>query len=349
MYHYKSITSKLSQYVLYAGLALSTSLVGASAQEKPLIGLVVKTESNPFFAKMREGASAAAEELGVELQNFAGKYDGDNETQVAAVESLISAGAKAIMILPNDSAAIMPTIQKAKDAGILIIALDTPLEPAELADGTFATDNFRAGELIGQWAAKTLGDDAANAKIAFIDALSFHPPVDVSRAQGFMQGFGMDIKDPAQLGDEDDPRIVGHQYGRGAEEGGRTGMENLLQREPSINVVYTVNEPTAAGAYQALRSFNKADGSVIVASVDGGCEGVRDVQGGVIGATSMQFPLKMAALGVEAAVEFVKTGKKPETSPGLNFFDTGVTLVTDKPVDGVPSITSQEALELCWG
>jgi len=346
---YKSTSLKLLRSALLAGFAVAASVAGVSAQDKPLIGLIVKTESNPFFAKMREGASATAAELGVELQNFAGKYDGDNETQVAAVESLISAGAKAIMITPNDSAAIMPTIQKAKDAGILIIALDTPLEPVELADGTFATDNFRAGELIGQWAAKTLGDGAADAKIAFIDALNFHPPVDVGRAQGFMQGFGMDIKNPAQLGDEDDPRIVGHQYGQGAEEGGRTGMENLLQREPDINVVYTVNEPTAAGAYQALRSFNKADGSVIVTSIDGGCEGVKDVQAGVIGATSMQFPLKMASFGVEAAVEFVKSGKKPENTPGLDFFDTGVMLVTDKPVDGVPSITSEEALKQCWG
>jgi fructose transport system substrate-binding protein len=84
-------------------------------------------------------------------------------------------------------------------------------------------------------------------------------------------------------------------------------------------------------------------------SVDGGCPGVRNVQAGVIGATSMQFPLKMASMGVEAVAEFAKSGKKPEPTPGKSFFDTGVELVTDKPVEGLESITSEEGLKLCWG
>ena len=81
------------------------------------------------------------------------------------------------------------------------------------------------------------------------------------RDQGFMKGFGIDIKDPKRYGEETDPRIVGHQWGKGAEEGGRTGMENLLQKDPDINVVYTINEPTAAGAYEALKAAGKDDGT----------------------------------------------------------------------------------------
>ena len=77
------------------------------------------------------------------------------------------------------------------------------------------------------------------------------------RDQGFMKGFGIDIMDPKRYGEETDPRIVGHQWGKGAEEGGRTGMENLLQKDPDINVVYTINEPTAAGAYEALKAAGK--------------------------------------------------------------------------------------------
>ena len=100
---------------------------------------------------------------------FAGKVDGDNESQVAAIENLIAAGAKGILITPNDSRAIVPAIEKARKAGILVIALDTPLDPPNAADATFATDNFPAGELIGQWAAKTLGPKAATAKIALLD------------------------------------------------------------------------------------------------------------------------------------------------------------------------------------
>jgi fructose transport system substrate-binding protein len=333
-----------------AATLLTAGLAGSASAEDILIGLVTKTENNPFFVKMREGAAAKAAELGVTFQSFAGKYDGDNETQVTAIENLISAGAKGILITPSDTKAIVPTIQQARDAGILVIALDTPLDPIDAADATFATDNFKAGELIGQWAAKTLGEEgAANAHIAFLDAIESQPTVDAARDQGFMKGFGIDIGDPARYGDENDPRIVGHQWGAGAEDGGRTGMENLLQLEPNINVVYTINEPTAAGAWEALKAAGKDDGSVLVVSVDGGCPGVKNIQAGIIGATSQQYPLLMASLGVEAIVNYAKTGQKPEPTPGLNFFNTGVKLVTDHPVDGVESITSEEGLKLCWG
>jgi fructose transport system substrate-binding protein len=333
-----------------SALALAMLVTSPAHAAEVLVGLVTKTNDNPFFAKMKEGASAKAKELGVQLQSFAGKYDGDNETQVAAVESLISAGAKGILITPSDTKAIVPTIEKAREAGILVIALDTPLDPIDAADATFATDNFKAGELIGEWAAKTLGPEkAADAHIAFLDAIESQPTVDMLRDQGFMKGFGIDIMTPDHYGEETDKRIVGHQWGAGASPGGRTGMENLLQKDPDVNVVYTINEPTAAGAWEALKAVGKDDGSVLMTSVDGGCPGVKNVQAGVIGATSMQFPLLMAALGVQAVADFAKTGKKPEPTPGLTFFDTGVTLITDPPVEGVPSITSAEGLKKCWG
>jgi fructose transport system substrate-binding protein len=334
--------------LMASALGLAMAGAGAASAEEVIVGLITKTNNNPFFVKMKEGAEAKAKEVGVELRSFAGKYDGDNEGQVAAVESLISAGAKGILITPSDTKAIVPTIQKAREAGILVIALDTPLDPIDAADATFATDNFKAGRLIGEWAAKTLGDKAADAKIAFLDALENQPTVDMLRDQGFMQGFGIDIMDPTRYGEETDPRIVGHQWGKGAEEGGRTGMENLLQKDPDVNVVYTINEPTAAGAYEALKAAGK-ENDVLMTSVDGGCPGVKNVEAGVIGATSMQFPLLMASMGVEAVAEFAKSGKKPEPTPGLDFFDTGVALITDKPVDGVPSITSAEGLTKCWG
>ncbi|WP_247875363.1 sugar ABC transporter substrate-binding protein [Ochrobactrum sp. Marseille-Q0166] len=318
------------------------------AAAKDIVGLITKTNINPFFVKMKEGAEAKAAELGVELRSFAGRIDGDNESQVEAIENLISAGAKGILITPNDSKAIISAVKKARDAGIIVIALDTPLDPIDAADATFATDNFKAGQLIGEWANKTLGDEAENARIAFLDVSKLGFTVDLLRDQGFMKGFGIDIKDPNVIGDEDDKRIVGHEATDGNEEGGRTGMENLLQRDPTLNVVYTIAEPVAAGAYEAIKAVG-AEKGITITSIDGGCPGVENVRAGVIGATSMQFPLRMAELGVQAIVEHGKTGKLPENTPGLKFLDTGTQLVTDKPVDGLDSITSEEALKLCWG
>jgi fructose transport system substrate-binding protein len=310
--------------------------------------LITKTDTNPFFVKMREGATAAAKELGITLNSYAGKVDGDHETQVAAIETCIANGAKGILLTASDTSSIVPAVQQARDAGLLVIALDTPLEPIDSADMTFATDNFLAGQLIGEWAAATLGDEAANARIAMLDLAVSQPSVGVLRDQGFMTGFGIDIKDPNRWGDEDDPRIVGHDVTAGNEEGGRRAMENLLAKDPTINVVYTINEPAAAGAYEALRAIGR-ENDVLIVSVDGGCPGVQNVADGVIGATSQQYPLLMAAKGVQAIAAWAADGTKPEATEGKGFFDTGVALVTDNPVEGVASIDTKEGMDLCWG
>ncbi len=327
-----------------------TTLLAANAVAAADIGacLITKTDTNPFFVKMKEGALAAAKANGIKLQTFAGKIDGDVETQVAAIETCIASGANGILITPTDSRALTPVVKQARDAGILVIALDTPFEPASAADATFATDNFKAGELIGQWARKKLGADAAKARIALLDLNASQVSVDYLRNNGFLKGFGVDIKNPKRIGDETDPRIVGNDVTNGNEEGGRMAMENLLQRDPDVNVVYTINEPAAAGAYEALKAFGKTK-DVLIVSVDGGCPGVRNVQEGIIGATSMQFPLLMASKGIDAIKMWAETGQKPKNSPGLDFFNTGVELITDQPVSGLPSTSSREGLKKCWG
>lgn len=327
-----------------------TAMAGAAFADAHSVSacLITKTDTNPFFVKMREGATAKAEELGITLNSFAGKVDGDHETQVQAIETCIANGAKGILLTASDTSSITPVVQQARDAGILVIALDTPLEPIDAADMTFATDNFLAGELIGAWAAATLGDEAANAKIAMLDLAISQPTVGVLRDQGFLTGFGIDVKDPSKWGDEDDPRIIGNDVTSGNEEGGRRAMENLLAIDPFINVVYTINEPAAAGAYEALKAIGR-ENDVLIVSVDGGCPGVQNVSEGVIGATSQQYPLLMASLGIEAIAAWAKDGTKPEATDGKAFFDTGVALVTDQPAEGVDSISVAEGKDLCWG
>src|ERR671915_1237 len=300
---------------------------GGGGGEEVKIGLITKTETNPFFVKMKEGAQSKASELGAEVQSFAGKKDGDNESQVAAVESLIGAGAQGILITPNNSSAIVPSVDKARQAGLLVIALDTELDAA---DATFATDNYKAGLLIGQWAKAKFEADGKEAKIAMLDLNTEQVTVDVQRDQGFLEGFGIDVGDKNKIGDESDPRIVGHDVTDGAEEGGRTAMENLLQKDPEIN---------AAGKEK----------DVTVVSVDGGCPGVENVKKGIIGATSQQYPLKMAEMGVDAIADFAETGEKPQPEGGKEFIDTGVTLITDEPMPGVESEDTAFGLENCWG
>ena len=320
-------------------LALVLFAAPASAQE-PIIGLITKTESNPFFVKMREGAQAAARSNGARLLTAAGKNDADNAGQVTAIENMIAAGAKVILITVNDSKAIVPAIRRARSRGILVIALDSPTDPIEATDALFATDNYEAGMLIGAYAKAKLGGSPA--RIATLDLFPGHP-VGAQRHNGFLKGFGLPApaKESNQLGQPSQVVCMSDSYGNQTR--GQAAMENCLQKDPAINLVYTINEPTAAGAYTALKAAGKEKGVVIV-SVDGGCQGIRDIASGAIAATAQQYPLKMAALGVAAGVAWLKTGKKPS-----GYTNTGVTLIAARPMPGVPSSDVKTGMAQCFG
>ena len=314
---------------------------GASiAADEPVIGLITKTETNPFFVKMKEGAAAAAQANGAKLLSGAGKTDGDNAGQVTAIENMIAAGAKTILITPSDSKAIVPAIKKAQGKGVMVIALDSPTDPMEATDALFATDNYKAGVLIGQYAKTALAGKPA--KIATLDLFPGHP-VGAQRHNGFLKGFGLAAPEAKsnELGKAAEVVCMADSFGDPAK--GQTAMENCLQKNPDINLVYTINEPAAAGAYNALKKAGK-EKNVIIVSVDGGCEGVANVGKGIIAATSQQYPLKMASMGVDAGVEYAKSGKKV-----AGYTDTGVTLIADKPVAGVDSKDVKTGTELCWG
>ena len=331
---------------LILGVAALT-LMSVPAMAADLACLITKNNTNPFFVKMKEGAEAAAKTAGLDFQAYAGITDGDAAPQITAIENCVAAGAKGILITPsNDS--VGPALKDARAAGILVIALDTPLADADAQDITFATDNFQAGLLIGQWAKAKLGDAAKDAKIGMLDINKDNISVDVQRDTGFLKGFGIEVPDLKVLGSETDPRVIGHETSNANPEGGVTSVENLLAKNPDMNVVYTINEPAAEGAFQALKKAGKEKG-VLIVSVDGGCPGVASVKSGVIGATSQQYPLLMASKGIEAIVAFAKDGTKPTVTEGLSFFNTGVNLVTDQPAEGVPSIDTTKGTELCWG
>lgn len=321
-----------------AAAVLGLALAQSSAQ--PIIGLITKTETNPFFVKMKEGAQKEAAARGARLLSAAGKTDGDNAGQVTAIENMVAAGAKTILITPSDAKAIIPTIKKAQAQGVQVIALDSPTDPQSAVNALFATNNYQAGVLIGQYARRAMGNKTP--VIATLDLFPGHP-VGIQRHNGFLAGFGVSGITARTTTLATAPSVVCSQDSFGDQAKGQTAMENCLQRNPNINLVYTINEPAAFGAYQALRAIGR-EKDVMIVSVDGGCAGVRGVQSGQIAATSQQYPLKMAALGVAAGVTYAKTGKKAS-----GYTDTGVTLITNKAVSGVRSQDAKYGLANCWG
>ncbi len=251
-----------------------------------------------------------------------------------------------------------PALDQAKAHHLLVIALDTVPTPPNTANLTYATDNFQAGQLIGQYTAKRLNGKPAD--IAMLDLFNNQVvSVDISRDHGFLTGMGIKLGNQGlngaepksgsykgQLGGSGSYKIACQLPTQGAVPGGQTAMEQCLSKDPNINVVYAINEPAAEGAGAALKAAHKT--GVIVAAIDGGCAVIPYLQNGQVTATSAQFPGKMAALGVEAINTMAKTGKMPAASPGLGFFNTGTKLFTNTPVSGVSSGTPSELSGVCW-
>jgi len=334
---------------VWAGAVLLVACENSAPDDEPVvIGLVTKTERNPFFVTLREAAEALTPELEMDLRSYSGEFDGDTRSQVQAIEALVEAGAQAILLTPSDPSALAASVSRARSAGVLVIALDTPFAQADQVDATIATDNFRAGQLIGRWARARLRDDAATAGIVTLDLSMEQITVDVERHQGMLSGFGIEIGDPELKYDERDPRILGAGATAGSLEGGRREMLRLASELPQVRLVYAINEPAARGAREAIEQLGRAN-EILIVTIDGSCSGVADVAAGRIGATAMQDPLRMVRLALEAVAAYLRTGASPLISPDIDFVDSGVTLVTDAPVSGLPSIRTAEALERCWG
>ena len=329
---------------------------GGGGTKEVKIMLLTKDATNPFWQAMQKGAKdQVAKEQNVKLTLASGKKDGDEQSQVDQIEQSIARGDDGILIA-NNGPGVNPAIKKARDAGMHVIALDSPTNPVDVVEATLATDNFEAGQVIGKWMAAQLNGQKATIAMlpAFNDKII---PVDIQRYEGFLDGMGIDLADKSKKGDEaptgkysggkgGDYQIICSEPSQATVDGGKTAMERCLTKNSAINTVYSINEPDGEGAAQAVKA---AGSKAVIVSVDGGCQGVQDVKDGILGATAQQYPVKMAEQGVQAIVQVVRGGELPKPDAGKDFVNTGVKLVTDKKVTGLDSITTSDASSICWG
>lgn len=319
-----------------ATVALGLSLTACTDddEQQVTVGLITKQEANPFWVTMREVAEDTAGEENVRLLTDTGSSDTDVQSQIEALEEMTAQGADGILIAVTSSTELVPAIERAREAGVIVIAVDTPVEPASAVDALFATDNFEAGRRIGEYARAKAEEAGLEPRIAMLDLA---PGIlsGEERREGFLAGFGIG---------PDDPQIVGSVDTEGDETRARTWMRQLLQQSPEVNIVYTVNEPAALGAAAALGA-EESDEQLILVSVDGGCEVIKDgVRAGIIDATAQQYPQNMAREGVRAIAEAVRGGERPS-----GYLDTGLVLITGDEAEGVESRDVPFGVRNCWG
>ena len=324
---------RLTGSMLLAGLVIT--LGACSDDEAVTVGLITKQEVNPYWVTMREVAEDTAENNDVTLLTATGTSDVDVRSQQAALQDMVDKGASGILIAPTHSTELLPAIEAAQEQGVLVIAVDTPVDPVDAVAAYFATDNEAAGRLAGQYAAVKAAEMGLEQKIAMLDLA---PGISSGEARhtGFLEGFGIA---------EDDPAIVAMADTEGDRELGEARMAEIIAEHPDVNVIYTVNEPAALGALDALRDAGVSLNSTILVSIDGGCQAIKNaVRPGDIDATAIQFPENMAREGVRALARAARGGEKPS-----GFLNTGVELITDDPAPGVKSKDVAFGVRNCWG
>lgn len=331
----RKLTSKQTLKTTLSVLAMALALAGCRGEKEVTIGLITKQEANPYWVTMREVAEVQAKESNVKLLTATGTSDLDFDAQLVALQAMLDEGAQGILIAPTLGAELVPAIEAARAKGVIVGAVDTPFDPPDVADAWFATDNESAGILVGQYALVKSQQLGLTPKIAMLD-LAPGIRTGSERHDGFLAGFGIA---------GDDPVVVAQADAEGNRELGKVHMAEILKAHPDVNVIYTVNEPVALGALDALKEARANLRKIVLVSIDGGCAAIKTaVRRGEIDATAMQFPQNMARQGVKVLALNIREGTRPEGD-----FDTGVRLITDDAAPGVPSDDVAYGVRNCWG
>ncbi|MDT7950390.1 MAG: ABC transporter substrate-binding protein [Acetobacteraceae bacterium] len=278
--------------ILLAGAAFALLAGAASAKELKSIGITVGSLGNPYFVALAKGAEAEAKSINPAVKVTTASADYDLNKQFTQIDNFISSGVDLILVNAADPRAIAPAIKRAQAAGVVVVAVDVA---AAGADATVQTNNVQAGEIACQYMVDKIGGKG--------DVIIENGP-QVSAVIDRVKG----CKDV--LAKHPDIKVLSSdQDGKGSREGGMAAMQGYLTRFPTINGVFTINDPQAIGSDLAARQLNRT--GITIVSVDGAPDIVGALKGNTqIQSSSSQDPMEMGKLGVKVGYD-IMNGKKP--------------------------------------
>ncbi len=274
-------------------LAVSASM--ASATELKSIGISLASLGNPFFVALATGAEAEAKKINPNVKVTTVGFEQDLNKQVDQIDSFIAAGVQMILLNPGDPSALAPAIKKAKDAGIVVVSVDTAAKGADL---TVTTNNVQAGEV----ACKFIVDKLSGKGDVIIQNGPQNSAI-IDRVKGCKSVFSANPGIKVLSDDQD---------GKSSRDGGLAVMQSQLTRFPKIDAVFAVADPQAIGSNLAIKQLNR-DG-IIITSVDGAPDleaELKNPASASIQATASQDPYNMARTAVELGYKALN-GEKPE-------------------------------------
>ncbi|MBD8066674.1 ABC transporter substrate-binding protein [Devosia sp. PTR5] len=291
--------SKTFSMIALSALALAAGLVPTVAQDTPAkieqIGLMVQDMSNPFFAAMEKGAKEAAAEIGATLNTQDAQLDLANQN--TQIDAFIQQGVDLIVISAVDQAGIAPAIERAKAAGIIVMAVDTP---AVGADAVFQTNAVQAGEVSCTYLFDQMG---GKGEVLLVDGTPIQTIIDRITGCKNVAANYPDIK------------IVGQQASRNDRASGMSVTTDMLTAHPDVTGIFGMNDPSALGAVLAVEQAGKSS-QIKVTGVDGSPEAVQELnrEGSPFIGTATQNPGEMVRQAVKAAVSITEGQTLTETN-----------------------------------
>jgi ribose transport system substrate-binding protein len=289
--------------------APSATATPAAAQPKEIVlGLSLSTLNNPFFVTLKEGAERAAAQYGVKL--IVVDAQDDPAKEAANIEDLIQKKVSALLINPTDTKAVVPSIQKANQAGIPVFTVDRAAEGGEIVSH-IASDNVAGGQMAAEFLCKALN---GKGKVVELEGI---PGTSAARDRG--KGFNDYLKEKCP-----GLEVVARQPADFNRAKGLQVFENILQAQPQIDGVFAHNDEMVLGAIQAAEAAGRT--GIIFVGFDAIDDAVKAVKEGKLAATVAQQPAEMGRLAVEMAVKYLQ-GEKVE-----KFIPVPLSLVTKDTV-----------------
>jgi ribose transport system substrate-binding protein len=280
---------------LLAGAALALLTGAAAAKDLKSIGISLGSLGNPFFIALSKGAEAEAKKTNPNVKVQTVGYDYDLGKQVTQIDNFIASGVDLILLNPGDPKALKPAIQKAQQAGIIVVAVDTA---ADGADATVTTDNVQAGQIACQFIVDKLG---GKGNVIIENGPQVSSVID--RVKGCKQAFSAASGLKVLSSDQD---------AKGSRDGGLSVAQSLLTRFTDVQGLFAINDPQVIGSNLAAKQLGRSN--IIMTSVDGAPDieaELKNPADPMIQASASQDPYYMAQKAVDVGVDLLQ-GKKPD-------------------------------------
>jgi ribose transport system substrate-binding protein len=260
----------------------------AVAAKKKIVGASLLTQTHVFYQDLVAAMKEEAGKQGIDLQIQFAEFNGSKQNE--QMEMFILQGVNAIIVSPNDSAAISPAINDAKAKGIPVFTTDIAAHGTEVVSH-IASDNVQGGRLIGEYLAKLLG---GKGRVAIID----HPEAASvqERVAGFLEAIG---KSP-------EIQIVQRVAGLGQRDKALRATQDLLQADSNLDGIFGINDDSALGALAAVEEAGLQN-KILIVGYDGTPEARAAIAAGkALKADTVQFPEQIGKKTIETVAAHLR-------------------------------------------